>query len=196
MPGHERGAYKVACPLHQVFKLQLALLTELVFHFRGTACVLLRTDSQVFSCKKEGNVSTEWSGLQGVCFSGISLKYWGLCFTSPSVLSMGFYLGRGVSTIPNTPDSSWTRAHGLIVSGLPNKFMCWILTRRVTMLGDGDLGKCLGHEWDWYPHSRPREESPKRLSLPFLPHGNTAKRWGLESGSRPLPGTESTVMWS
>lgn len=44
-----------------VFKLQFALLTELVFHFRGAARVFLRTDSQVFSCKKEGNVSTEWS---------------------------------------------------------------------------------------------------------------------------------------
>lgn len=43
--GHERGAHKVAGLLHQVFKLQFALLTELVFHFRGAARVLLRTDS-------------------------------------------------------------------------------------------------------------------------------------------------------
>ena len=105
---------------------------------------------------------------------------------------MDFHLGLAVPTIPNTPDSSWTQAHSLIVSVLPNKFMCWTLSPRATMLGNGAFGKYLGHEWDWYPHSRPREESPKRPSLPFLAHWNRAKRWGLESGSRPLADTEST----
>ena len=60
------------------------------------------------------------------------------------------------------------------------------------MLGDRAFRKCLGHEWDWYPHSRPTDESPKRSSLLFLSHENRAKRWGLESRSRPLSDTEST----
>ena len=77
------------------------------------------------------------------------------------------------------------RAHGLIASGLPNKFMCWILTHKVTRLGDGDLGKCLGHDGIG-THTQDLEKSPPRdRACPFCHMGTQPKGGVLNQGVDP-----------
>lgn len=50
VPGDEGGPHTLAAVLHQVLKVQFALLVEVLLHFQRAAGVSLRTEAQVLTC--------------------------------------------------------------------------------------------------------------------------------------------------
>lgn len=50
VPGDEGGPHALAAVLHQVLKVQFALLDEVLLHLQCAAGVSLRTEAQVLTC--------------------------------------------------------------------------------------------------------------------------------------------------
>ena len=59
MARDERGTQVLACLLHQVLKLQLALLTKFILHFWCAAGVTLGTHTQMFTCETKWKIGRQ-----------------------------------------------------------------------------------------------------------------------------------------